>query len=38
MAAGPHGLLNPGKKMQVRRIPLGALKEREFHLRDLSEA
>jgi hypothetical protein len=29
-AAGPHGLLSPGKK--VRRIPLGALQEREFRL------
>ena len=32
LAAAPDGLLSPGKKAQVRRIPLGALQEREFRL------
>jgi hypothetical protein len=31
-AADPHGLFDPGKKAEVRRIPLGALQEREFRL------
>jgi MFS family permease len=30
--ADPHGVLSPGEKAQVRRIPLGALGEREYRL------
>ena len=30
--ADPRGVLTPGKKALVRRIPLGALQEREFRL------